>query len=86
MAYDAPEAARVMAEAGNVCCVLAGHSHRGGFATDSAGIHHVTVEATLTHETAFAVATCRSDGSLDLAGQGAVPSRTFAPPSARVVA
>ena len=86
VAYDAPDAARVMAEAGNVCCVLAGHSHRGGFATDSAGIHHVTVEATLTHETAFAVATCRSDGSLDLAGQGAVPSRTFAPPSARVVA
>jgi len=80
VAFDAPEALADIHRAGNVVCVLAGHSHRGGFAVDGAGVSHCTVEATLTHETAFAVATCRADGSLHVAGTGSVPTRTFPPP------
>lgn len=33
----------------NVKAVFAGHYHRGGYAQDKAGIHHITVQSPLTH-------------------------------------
>ena len=60
-----------------------GHSHRGGYAVDETGIAHCTVEATLTHDTAFAIADCRGDGSLSITGFGDVPSRDIRPPPSR---
>ena len=80
VAFDAPEVLAELRASGNVAAVFAGHSHRGGFALDDAGIAHCTVEATLTHATAFAIADCRADGSIALAGYGDVPSRDIAPP------
>ena len=47
---------------------------------DDHGIHHVVVEATLTHETAYGVCECLGDGSITIAGEGSVPSRVLAPP------
>ena len=70
----------VLREAGNVVAVVAGHSHSGGYALDDHGIHHVVVEATLTHETAFGICECCGDGSITIAGEGSVPSRVLAPP------
>lgn len=35
-----------------VAC-FAGHLHRGGYALDTEGIHHITVESPLTHTDAY---------------------------------
>ena len=80
VAWDSPEVLEVLREAGNVVAVVAGHSHSGGYALDDHGIHHVVVEATLTHETAFGICECLGDGSITIAGEGSVPSRVLAPP------
>ena len=80
VAWDSPEVLEVLREAGNVVAVVAGHSHSGGYALDDHGIHHVVVEATLTHETAYGVCECLGDGSITIAGEGSVPSRVLAPP------
>ena len=80
------EVLEVLREAGNVVAVVAGHSHSGGYALDDHGIHHVVVEATLTHETAFGVCECRGDGSITIAGEGSVPSRVLAPPASLAAA
>jgi manganese-dependent ADP-ribose/CDP-alcohol diphosphatase len=61
---------------GVVAAVFAGHFHRGGFATDDAGIHHVTVEAPLTHGLSFGDVHVYGD-RLELAGSGALPSRSL---------
>ena len=83
VAFDAPEVLGELQASGNVAAVFAGHSHRGGYAVDETGIAHCTVEATLTHDTAFAIADCRGDGSLSITGFGDVPSRDIRPPPSR---
>ena len=32
---------------------VTGHNHRGGYARDSEGLHHVTLESPLTHAESF---------------------------------
>ena len=49
IAFDADEALRILGESGVVVAYLAGHLHRGGYARDAAGIHHLTTQAPLTH-------------------------------------
>lgn len=80
VAWDAPEVLDVLQRSGRVHSVVAGHAHGGGYAQDEAGIHHVVVEATLTHPTAYALCEGRADGSLVVRGVGSVPSRALAAP------
>ena len=61
---------------GVVACVFAGHFHRGGFVTDEAGIHHITVESPLTHGRSFGQVLVHND-RLELKGEGALPSRSL---------
>lgn len=53
--YDADEAlALLQAEGGGrVVAVLAGHLHRGGYAADESGIHHVTLQSPLNYRDSF---------------------------------
>jgi manganese-dependent ADP-ribose/CDP-alcohol diphosphatase len=61
---------------GTVVAVFAGHYHTGGFTTDAAGLHHVTVEAPLTHGRSFGEVQVHAD-RLELLGEGALPSRSL---------
>ena len=38
---------------GRVVAVLAGHLHRGGYAADESGIHHVTLQSPLNYRDSF---------------------------------
>ena len=38
---------------GQVVAVFAGHCHRGGYARDDYGIHHITMQSPLTHGECF---------------------------------
>jgi len=86
VSYDCIEALEVLHEEGASCvvAVFAGHSHKGGYAVDGAGLHHVTVQAPLTHGMSFGCVDVFED-RLELIGQGALPSRTLTFP-ARVTA
>ena len=76
--FDVEEVAQILAEAAPaVVAVFAGHDHKGGYAVDSAGVHHVTLPSPLN---------CGSDGAahanvhvyadrLHVEGCGLVPSR-----------
>eukprot|EP01116_Phalansterium_solitarium_P008379 TRINITY_DN2222_c0_g1_i1.p1 TRINITY_DN2222_c0_g1~~TRINITY_DN2222_c0_g1_i1.p1 ORF type:complete len:320 (-),score=86.95 TRINITY_DN2222_c0_g1_i1:57-1016(-) len=63
----------------NVVCCFYGHEHMGGYAIDSAGVHHVVVEAALESPqgaASHAVATVYAD-RIEVAGHGNVRSRTI---------
>lgn len=80
--YDAEAVMRILREDGHghvVACV-AGHLHRGGYAVDSAGIHHVTLQSPLNFERCFALVDVYTD-RLELVGfGGGIPSRTLVLP------
>eukprot|EP00995_Heteronema_vittatum_P011574 NODE_7263_length_410_cov_155.609418_g5616_i0.p1 GENE.NODE_7263_length_410_cov_155.609418_g5616_i0~~NODE_7263_length_410_cov_155.609418_g5616_i0.p1 ORF type:complete len:111 (+),score=32.49 NODE_7263_length_410_cov_155.609418_g5616_i0:33-335(+) len=80
--YDFEETLGILHTAGKgaVVAVLAGHSHRGGYAVDSAGIHHVTVQSPLIHsqdgQVAYGYVDVHQD-RIEIRGQGALTSRTL---------
>jgi len=49
VAFDADEALSLIQNSECVIAYFAGHRHGGGYAQDGSGIHHVTVQAPLTH-------------------------------------
>eukprot|EP00967_Tisochrysis_lutea_P073955 scaffold99206_cov35-Tisochrysis_lutea.AAC.1 len=53
---------------GHVVAFLAGHLHRGGYAIDDEGIHHITVESPLTHTEAYGYVDVFCD-RLEISGQ-----------------
>lgn len=55
LAFDYDKALEVMHRFGNVALVMAGHYHRGGYAQDEQGIHHITIQSPLTHGYCFGV-------------------------------
>jgi manganese-dependent ADP-ribose/CDP-alcohol diphosphatase len=70
---------------GRVVAVFAGHNHRGGYACDSEGMHHVTLESPLTHEQSFGYIDVFGDRLEVAGGGGAIPSRSLRfPPLHRV--
>jgi len=78
--YDADEAlALLQAEGGGrVVAVLAGHLHRGGYAADESGIHHVTLQSPLNYRDSFGHVDVHAD-RLELIGApgGEFISRTL---------
>ena len=81
VSYDCVDALGILHGEGASCvvAVFAGHSHKGGYAIDHRGLHHVTVESPLTHGLSFGHVDVFED-RLELVGQGALPSRTLAFP------
>lgn len=80
LVYDSEAALQIMREEGrgSVVAVLAGHLHRGGYARDSSGIHHVTLQSPLNFERCFGYIDAFED-RLELVGCGdqGIPSRTL---------
>ena len=76
--YDSDAALRVLHDegAGHVVAVLAGHLHRGGYAVDERGVHHVTVQSPLNFEQCFGHVDVHQD-RLELVGRGEMVSRTL---------
>ena len=70
VAFDADEALSVLQQSGCVAAYFAGHRHRGGYAQDTTGIHHVTVQAPLIHGYCAATADVYSD-RITICGEGA---------------
>ena len=65
---------------GNVVAVLAGHHHRGGYALDEFGVHHVTVHSPLENGVGcFGTVDVHSD-RIELVGSGDLPSRSLVLP------
>ena len=58
---------------GSITAVFAGHYHRGGYAQDTHGIHHITILSPLTHGSSFAYADVYHD-RIDVVGIDAQPS------------
>lgn len=76
--YDADAALDVLRDAGRgaVVAVLAGHLHRGGYAVDELGVHHVTVNSPLNFDDCFGHCDVYAD-RIELVGSGELPSRTL---------
>ena len=55
LAFDYDLALDIVHDVGNVALVMAGHYHRGGYAKDARGVHHITVQSPLTHGHCFGV-------------------------------
>ncbi|MAA80339.1 MAG: hypothetical protein CL916_13880 [Deltaproteobacteria bacterium] len=55
LAFDYDHVLKIIHSAGNVELVMAGHYHRGGYAQDEQGVHHVTIQSPLTHGYCFGV-------------------------------
>ena len=55
LAFDYEQALEIIHRAGNVVLVMAGHYHRGGYAQDEQGVHHITVQSPLIHGHCFGV-------------------------------
>ena len=53
--YDCDEVMKILHEDGfgSVVAVFAGHLHRGGYAVDDEGVHHVTVRSPLSFNDCF---------------------------------
>ena len=83
--YDADEVMDAVREEGRgaVVAVFAGHLHRGGYAVDAQGVHHVTVQSPLNFDECFGWCDVYAD-KMDIVGRGGLPSRslTFPPRSA----
>ena len=76
VAFDADEALSVLQASGCVVAYFAGHRHGGGYAQDSSGIHHVTIQAPLTHGYCAATAdVCTS--RIEISGEGGHRSYTL---------
>jgi manganese-dependent ADP-ribose/CDP-alcohol diphosphatase len=79
-AWNAPEIVETLHREGrgNVVAVLAGHHHKGGYAVDACGVHHVTVQSPLENNGlgCFGTVDVHHD-RLELVGHGALPSRTL---------
>jgi manganese-dependent ADP-ribose/CDP-alcohol diphosphatase len=60
-----------------VVAVFAGHYHKGGYAVDTEGLHHITMPSPLTHADCFAHVEVHAD-RLELVGAGEqVANRTL---------
>ena len=70
VAFDADEALEILQAAGCVSAYFAGHRHGGGYARDASGIHHVTVQAPLTHGLCAALVDVSAD-CISVHGEGA---------------
>lgn len=71
VAFDADDALTILRDhREKIAAYFAGHRHRGGYARDSSGIHHLTVQAPLTHGACAATAFISEKG-LDVQGEGA---------------
>jgi manganese-dependent ADP-ribose/CDP-alcohol diphosphatase len=68
---------------GCVVAVLAGHLHRGGYAVDEQGVHHVTLPSPLNFPECYGMVSVYVDsdttGRLELEGNanGDLPSRSL---------
>ncbi|KAL1496478.1 hypothetical protein AB1Y20_016432 [Prymnesium parvum] len=69
--YDCDEVLRILHEdgCGHVVAVFAGHLHRGGYAVDGEGVHHVTLRSPLSHDDCFGRVEVYDD-RLELRGNG----------------
>ena len=80
LVYDSEAALEILHDEGRgqVVAVLAGHLHRGGYACDSAHIHHVTIRSPLSFERCFGYMEAYPD-RLELVGSGeeGLQSRTL---------
>ena len=61
---------------GRVVAVFAGHCHRGGYAQDERGVHHVTIQSPLTHGECYGYIDVFSD-RVEVYGVGAQRSYTL---------
>jgi len=84
--YDSDEVLKLLHEdgAGRVVAVICGHNHRGGYAIDEEGVHHLTVHSPLTHGEAFGWFEVHQN-HLDLVGCGHLPSRSMKFPAVHQV-
>ena len=76
LAFDYDKALSIIHEEGEstVVAVMAGHYHRGGYAQDENGVHHVTIQSPLTHGACFGVVEVYPE-RLELVGLGAQRSQ-----------
>jgi manganese-dependent ADP-ribose/CDP-alcohol diphosphatase len=79
--YDADEALEILqAEGrGHVVAVIAGHLHRGGFAKDASGIHHLTVQSPLNFVDCYGHASVYKD-RLEIVGNPGGEMRSYSIP------
>jgi manganese-dependent ADP-ribose/CDP-alcohol diphosphatase len=82
--YDAEDALQILREEGRgaVVAVLAGHLHRGGYAVDCHGIHHVTLNSPLNFDECFGYIDVHAT-HMELVGSGGMPSRLMEYPEMR---
>lgn len=75
LVYDADEVLQLLHDegAGHVVAVIAGHLHRGGYARDDAGIHHITLPSPLNFDECYGHVDIYED-RLELAGYEHAPS------------
>lgn len=76
LAFDYDEALEKIHTVGVVDLVMAGHYHRGGYAQDKYGVHHLTIQSPLTHGHCFAVMEVYED-KIECKGQGKQRSYTL---------
>eukprot|EP00966_Prymnesium_polylepis_P095476 2211647-Prymnesium_polylepis.1 len=86
VAYDCDEVLKILHEdgCGRVVAVFAGHLHRGGYAVDSEGVHHVTMRSPLSFDDCFGRVEVHGE-RLELIGNGGQPSRTMSFPKLQPV-
>ena len=71
LAFDAPEILDTLGRYSSIIVAyFAGHRHGGGYARDQSGIHHLTVQAPLTHGYCAATVTASKD-RMHISGMGA---------------
>ncbi len=88
VAYDSDEAMKILHEdgCGRVVAVLAGHLHRGGYAVDGEGVHHVTLQSPLTHRDAYGHVDVYSDRLELVTGESSgIPRRSMPFPELHLV-
>lgn len=78
MCFDGDEVLQICHDdgCGHVVALIAGHMHRGGYAVDAEGMHHVTLESPMTHKECFGWVDVFGD-RLEIVGHGDLPSRTL---------
>lgn len=78
MLYDAEDALRILHDDGRGHCVavVAGHLHRGGYALDERGIHHVTLRSPLNYRDSFGYADVYAD-RVEIVGSGELLSHSL---------
>ena len=76
LAFDYDRALSVIHNSKAVKVVMAGHYHRGGYAQDECGVHHVTIQSPLTHGHCFALVEVYKD-KIECVGRGKQRSYTL---------